>query len=753
MILPSRPPDPILRSRHPFFLPLATADLLGYRRKKTEDPRRVRSRTWGPDSSSSIEGDGPIASACKLSSSLGDSTKDTSLPYSKDDIVMGSDSTMSKSDQTIPKNDKRKKEEERKRKKELKLQEREKKKKLKEQLKQNKKKEKDKKKGKGKDDLPDHHLHLTWEKREAIIDDVPELEFVPLVPFEPECFVGENGDCVLGPTADEGVANLQLGTGECIMSGRTVSSYPRILEAPGLRQGDPICDCFGGRSFTNGHIFCVADGCGWGHSVRDAAVAARTTFLDRVEEGLPRCRSIRDIAHLLLKTLARAHNNIMEGKSAFEAGTTTLVAAVVCRLRSDLLSEMRDEMSNTVTGSTIVRLEIHDAVNTWGGDNVAAAGKGRGRKLSIPFRPMGKRTGGKKKMGSSSPLKISERREDKSSALADTNRTREQRISRSQNLILTPKIIPRSEKIFNSSPAVSSRHDMNSSEELPEGEESVADMVKKRHVDVVRKRPGWCVVFLSLGDCKLFRRTAEGRMIDLTTGNRLDIRDPRDCGGRIGPSQEDEDHPGLPDLRNLDLGFDLCNDGDLLLGLSDGVYDNIDPEFTGKSPSSFGLDAEGWDGILPEELERVKSQFCQDTLLALSSRSSPFPYPLGGGSYVGEAKEREAGVGLAKEGDSKVGSPGAKDSAIPAEREESEGETPGEEPLKGTSNPDALPGGDLPELQVVTESVINYALSTTSKLRSWMEDNPGRRQPKEAELYPGKLDHTTCLSVRIGKVG
>jgi len=42
-------------------------------------------------------------------------------------------------------------------------------------------------------------------------------------------------------------------------------------------------------------------------------------------------------------------------------------------------------------------------------------------------------------------------------------------------------------------------------------------------------------VFASVGDCKAFRYNARDRKVtDLTPGNRLDLTDPRDPGGRLG---------------------------------------------------------------------------------------------------------------------------------------------------------------------------------------------------------------------------
>ena len=51
--------------------------------------------------------------------------------------------------------------------------------------------------------------------------------------------------------------------------------------------------------------------------------------------------------------------------------------------------------------------------------------------------------------------------------------------------------------------------------------------------------------------------------------------DPTDPGGRLGPYQGREQKP---DLRNLCCYYHPCEPGDLLIIVSDGVYDNLDPE-------------------------------------------------------------------------------------------------------------------------------------------------------------------------------
>lgn len=46
---------------------------------------------------------------------------------------------------------------------------------------------------------------------------------------------------------------------------------------------------------------------------------------------------------------------------------------------------------------------------------------------------------------------------------------------------------------------------------------------------------------------------------------------------------------GTPDLRNLQLYFTQCSEGDWVILLSDGVHDNLDPEQMGLNPNQCEL--------------------------------------------------------------------------------------------------------------------------------------------------------------------
>lgn len=64
-----------------------------------------------------------------------------------------------------------------------------------------------------------------------------------------------------------------------------------------------------------------------------------------------------------------------------------------------------------------------------------------------------------------------------------------------------------------------------------------------------------------------------------------DIKDP---GGRLGPYLENDQ----PDLRNMSLFFVSCHEGDLILAVTDGVSDNFDPVYLGRTPQSYGFSVE-----------------------------------------------------------------------------------------------------------------------------------------------------------------
>jgi serine/threonine protein phosphatase PrpC len=134
----------------------------------------------------------------------------------------------------------------------------------------------------------------------------------------------------------------------------------------------------------------------------------------------------------------------------------------------------------------------------------------------------------------------------------------------------------------------------------------------------------WAFVFAAVGDCKafLFSR-ASRRVTDLTAGNRTNVLDARDCGGRLGPYR----HKGQPDLRNLGVYSSMCHEGDLLILCSDGVHDNLDPQILGKFPSDLGLPEQNWEDADVDAIDDVKTAFrckwLEEHIFAKTARPTP----------------------------------------------------------------------------------------------------------------------------------
>lgn len=84
---------------------------------------------------------------------------------------------------------------------------------------------------------------------------------------------------------------------------------------------------------------------------------------------------------------------------------------------------------------------------------------------------------------------------------------------------------------------------------------------------------GYDTMFLcvSLGDCKAYHITGSGSVTEVTSGNRNNISDAKDPGGRLGPQLED----GSPDLRNLSAFWYPCKENDIIFIVTDGVSDNL----------------------------------------------------------------------------------------------------------------------------------------------------------------------------------
>jgi len=192
---------------------------------------------------------------------------------------------------------------------------------------------------------------------------------------------------------------------------------------------------------------------------------------------------------------------------------------------------------------------------------------------------------------------------------------------------------------------------------------------------------------VNVGDCKIFHWSAKSENItDITAGNRRNLTDAKDPGGRIGPFLA----PGLPDWRNLGLYFTECDIDDIIVAVSDGVHDNLDPQELGYLPKELGLNEfNSWDEAEqgnPHETDRIKTEYRTNFLKKLFLQ------------IMDDKKVKKL------------------------------------------------------EVNEVTKKLLEHCQEVTKKSRVFMEQNPGKRLPSDYLLFPGKLDHSTCLAFKVNKI-
>jgi hypothetical protein len=321
---------------------------------------------------------------------------------------------------------------------------------------------------------------------------------------------------------------------------------------------------------------------------------------------------------------------------------------------------------------------------------------------------------------------------------------------------------------------------------------------------------GDCKAFLYRPSAHDIERSTPAELVgefrDITESNRTDLRDASDCGGRMGPFLSE----GRPDLRNLQLYSCDCREGDYLILVSDGVHDNLDLTTSGVHGETLPVNicyGQPWEELAEQNLERAKDNYLRwKAQQVLYAQLHP---PADADPVVEESVDRLlAGELLSAEVQSADGTePGsgtaslvssssnvlalARDSDDERTEEASDDERTEEaSDLESEASADRLGArssgsvststsipastctsatGSLcmdavaSELRTlvqrrqhdcasILEAFLRNSLRNTHRCRSFMETNPGARQPTDYYAYPGKMDHTTCVCVRVGVV-
>jgi hypothetical protein len=232
----------------------------------------------------------------------------------------------------------------------------------------------------------------------------------------------------------------------------------------------------------------------------------------------------------------------------------------------------------------------------------------------------------------------------------------------------------------------------------------------------------WCFNCISIGDCRAYHWSRQTtRIREITEGNRTNLTDSKDPGGRLGPYI----YQGAPDLRNMKLYFTGCNEGDLIIICTPGVHDNFDPQVNGYTPKDLKSLVEKVTAF-DQEYQQQQLQKGEEVLVSRIIRTQT---------------------------DTVVGS--IDPNYLPEKWEKMD--PPQADALKSLYRT-KLFEKLITELEYpinpirVTKRIMDYCSQNTSGLREFMEQNPERVRPNDPKLYPGKIDHSTVMTLQVGPV-
>jgi len=225
----------------------------------------------------------------------------------------------------------------------------------------------------------------------------------------------------------------------------------------------------------------------------------------------------------------------------------------------------------------------------------------------------------------------------------------------------------------------------------------------------------YAYIWGSVGDCKGFHYSASQKKFrDITSANRLGTTSARDCGGRLGPTGTE----GLPDLRNFRIDLTPCEEDDILILVSDGVHDNLEPMQIGLKPLQVAYPEDiDWEAIDPQrraEIAAGYSIFLLDNLMNATENGVP-ENPSGLEEHPEWAKWTLPPLEIFTDAD------------------------------KDDNN---LLASEISCYKIV-QRLMNHCLATNRNAAIFMQDNPSKKLPKDYQRYPGKMDHTTCAALRI----
>lgn len=401
-----------------------------------------------------------------------------------------------------------------------------------------------------------------------------------------------------------------------VFAGRAMSTYPVNL-ALGVREGDPIADSFTVRLYENRIVAAVADGCGWGPASALAARTAVRVFNSFVKARRHACSNVRQAMQLVLDAFCAAHVEVCATPTEQgQFGTTTLAGGIL------LMVAAPDKESAAAPQLLQPPQPSQPPLPTPPAPTAAAADDDE----VILMEDL-------------------EDLEDLPETIDDDNHSddADDRLPPDDDVDATdeptaPDAVRKASMTSEHPPAEALlRASSTQRSDAAAGPRDTADQ--------------YAFVFACVGDLKVFHcaRKADGScvVVDVTRGDtKSHSGDTKwraeDPGGRIGPQLRESEIDGngrgtRADLRNLMTRRVLCSPDDIIVMMSDGVADNLDPEVLGLPPAAdatkewkdlseaqqhaektewrtaFLADALRKSGWRPRDFTRAVLRFCADT--------------------------------------------------------------------------------------------------------------------------------------------
>ncbi|ELP83429.1 hypothetical protein EIN_374840 [Entamoeba invadens IP1] len=185
------------------------------------------------------------------------------------------------------------------------------------------------------------NVHEAFKKRfKSYIKAIPKAQITPIIRDGYIKYFNSNPFTITSCEQNFGMASF--------------STYPVIN---GIKQGEPNCDYSGILQLHNSQITAICDGCGWGSASCLAAQSALHGLCKCVEDNISGCKTLRDVATILVRAVECAHNNIFSNDKQTTA-TTTLISSITLQSEGKLyalvisIGDCQSFLFNTKTSTT-----------------------------------------------------------------------------------------------------------------------------------------------------------------------------------------------------------------------------------------------------------------------------------------------------------------------------------------------------------------------------------------------------------------